>query len=104
MNPDNRVGRILVVDDEEGIRTFLAEALERSGLRGHSGQCRRVRQHDARGNSLSDISDCERDRISEVGGLGGSAKHLLVRPRLRSKTHPPVRCPSPGEIRARRAA
>jgi DNA-binding NtrC family response regulator len=28
---DKRVGRILVADDEEGIRTFLAEALERSG-------------------------------------------------------------------------
>jgi two-component system response regulator AtoC len=28
---DKRVGRILVVDDEEGIRTFLAEALERTG-------------------------------------------------------------------------
>jgi two-component system response regulator AtoC len=28
---DKQVGRILVVDDEEGIRTFLAEALERSG-------------------------------------------------------------------------
>ena len=26
-----RVGRILVVDDEEGVRTFVAEALERSG-------------------------------------------------------------------------
>ncbi|HEY0463653.1 MAG TPA: sigma-54 dependent transcriptional regulator [Polyangiaceae bacterium] len=26
-----RVGRILVADDEEGVRTFLAEALERSG-------------------------------------------------------------------------
>jgi two-component system response regulator AtoC len=30
-NADQPVGRILVVDDEEGIRTFLAEALERSG-------------------------------------------------------------------------
>jgi DNA-binding NtrC family response regulator len=28
---DERVGRILVVDDEEGVRTFVAEALERSG-------------------------------------------------------------------------
>jgi two-component system response regulator AtoC len=28
---DRRVGRILVVDDEESIRSFLAEALERSG-------------------------------------------------------------------------
>jgi DNA-binding NtrC family response regulator len=28
---DKRVGRILVVDDEEGIRSFLAETLERSG-------------------------------------------------------------------------
>ncbi len=28
---DARVGRVLVADDEEGVRTFLAEALERSG-------------------------------------------------------------------------
>ncbi|HWL84819.1 MAG TPA: sigma-54 dependent transcriptional regulator [Polyangiaceae bacterium] len=30
-SPEKRVGRILVVDDEEGVRTFLAETLERSG-------------------------------------------------------------------------
>jgi two-component system response regulator AtoC len=30
-NLAKRVGRILVVDDEEGVRTFVAEALERSG-------------------------------------------------------------------------
>jgi two-component system, NtrC family, response regulator AtoC len=29
--PETRVGRILVADDEEGVRTFLAEALERAG-------------------------------------------------------------------------
>ncbi len=28
---EKRVGRILVADDEEGVRTFLAEALERTG-------------------------------------------------------------------------
>src|SRR5258708_22960755 len=28
---EKRVGRILVADDEEGVRTFLAEALERAG-------------------------------------------------------------------------
>ncbi|MEI9938412.1 MAG: sigma-54 dependent transcriptional regulator [Pseudomonadota bacterium] len=30
-SPAKRVGRVLVADDEEGVRTFLAEALERSG-------------------------------------------------------------------------
>jgi two-component system, NtrC family, response regulator AtoC len=30
-SPAKRVGRILVADDEEGIRTFLAESLERAG-------------------------------------------------------------------------
>jgi two-component system response regulator AtoC len=30
-NSDKRVGRILVADDEEDVRTFLAEALERAG-------------------------------------------------------------------------
>jgi DNA-binding NtrC family response regulator len=28
---ENRVGRVLVADDEEGVRTFLAESLERAG-------------------------------------------------------------------------
>jgi DNA-binding NtrC family response regulator len=30
-SPEKRVGRILVADDEEGVRTFLAESLERAG-------------------------------------------------------------------------
>ena len=29
--PEKRVGRVLVADDEEGVRTFLAESLERDG-------------------------------------------------------------------------
>jgi two-component system, NtrC family, response regulator AtoC len=29
--PEKRVGRILVADDEEGVRTFVAESLERAG-------------------------------------------------------------------------
>jgi len=30
-NSEKRVGRVLVADDEEGVRTFLAESLERAG-------------------------------------------------------------------------
>src|SRR5450755_890851 len=30
-NSESRVGRVLVADDEEGVRTFLAESLERAG-------------------------------------------------------------------------
>src|SRR5260370_16738208 len=30
-SPEKRVGRMLVADSEEGVRTFLAESLERAG-------------------------------------------------------------------------